>query len=121
METGALRPYGTIAHDPPMRRDDVAGSPTVTDLPTEKTVRAAQAGSETGSTGNATVRHDPPAVRTGFERDATSGTIVYRWVEQATDRVIVEIPRTVRVRSSQAYADGGAPAETSSHRVDRRV
>ena len=121
METGALRPYGTIAHDPPMRRDDVAGSPNVTDLPTEKTVRAAQAGSEAGSAGNDTSRQDPPAVRTGFERDPSSGSIVYRWVEQATDRVIVEIPKAVRARSSQAYADGSAPAETSSHRVDRKV
>ncbi len=121
METGALRPYATIAHEPAPRRDDVAGAATATDLPTEKTVRAAQNAAETPAVDAPPAHQDPPAVRTGFERDPTSGTIVYRWVEQATDRVLVELPRTAKIRSHLAYGDQGAPAATSSHRVDRKV
>lgn len=118
METGAVRPYGTIAYEPPPRRDDVAGSQVTTDLPTTKTVRAAQGASDPGVAADR--GQDHPAVKTGFERDLASGSIVYRWVDQTTERVILEIPRSDRVRSQQTYVEKNAPAE-SSHHVDRSV
>lgn len=118
METGATRPIGTIAHDPPLRRDDVARSHVATDLPTTKTVRPAQETSAGKIAGER--RDDHPAVKTGFERDLDSGSIVYRWTDQTTERVILEIPRSDRIRSSRSY-DERAHASTSenSHRVDR--
>ncbi len=119
METGAVRPYGTIAHDPPPRRDDLAGSHIATDLPTTKTVRAAQGASDTGVADDRG-RPNHPAVKTGFERDLDSGSIVYRWVDQTTERVILEIPRSDRIRSQQTYTERDATPDTS-HRVDRSV
>lgn len=118
METGATRPIGTIAHDPPLRRDDVARSHVATDLPTTKTVRPVQETS--AGTIAAERRADHPAVKTGFERDLASGSIVYRWTDQTTERVILEIPRSDRIRSSRSY-DERAHAATpeSAHRVDR--
>lgn len=120
MDTGALRPYAPIAHDPPPRRDDVAGSTVATDLPTEKTVRAVQS----ANAGQATDDHrtDRPAVKTGFERDLSSGAIVYRWTDQTTERVILEIPRSDRIRSSRSYDEKAqTSAQESNHRIDRSV
>lgn len=123
MDTGAIRPYATIVHDPPHRRDDVAGGATATDLPTEKTVRATRP-SETATSADDRrgdqERAGRQAVRTGFERDLTSGSIVYRWTDQTTDRVILEIPRSDKIRSRAAYEnhDRTAP-ETPA--VDRSV
>lgn len=118
MDTGAIRPYGTIAIDHTPRRDDVAGSHVATDLPTEKTVRAPQASSGGTAADSSDRRSEHPAVKTGFERDLNSGSIVYRWTDQTTERVILEIPRSDRIRSQQSYADQPRPAETD-HTVDR--
>lgn len=120
METGALRPYATIAHDPPARRDDLAGSRVVTDLPTEKTVRAAQPASDGRSADDATRRRDHPAVKTGFERDP-SGSIVYRWTDQTTERVILEIPRSDKIRTRQSYGETTTASNAKTHTYDRSV
>jgi hypothetical protein len=122
METGAIRPYATIMHDPPQRRDDVAGSTTATDLPTEKTVRAAQASEATGSTGDRQrdrERSDHSPIKTGFERDLASGSIVYRWTDRTTERVILEIPRSDKIRSRIAYDTRGRGLDNPA--VDRSV
>ncbi len=117
MDTAAIRPYASIVHDPPHRRDDVTGSATTTDLPTEKTVRAAQPSDPSRSTGNGAGDH--PTIKTGFERDLASGSIVYRWTDQTIDRVILEIPRSDRIRSRTAYEGQTQTADGSS--VDRSV
>jgi hypothetical protein len=123
MDTGAIRPYATIVHDPPHRRDDVVGGATATDLPTEKTVRAAQPSESTGSADDRRrdrERSGQQAVKTGFERDLASGSIVYRWTDQTTDRVILEIPRSDKIRSRAAYENHDrATHETPA--VDRSV
>ena len=122
METGAIRPYTPIVHDPPHRRDDVAGSATATDLPVEKTVRAArsaEAGTSAGDRDGGRENNDRPAIKTGFERDLASGSIVYRWTDQTMGRVILEIPRSDKIRSRTAYEDRGSHAETPT--VDRSV
>lgn len=118
METGAVRPYTPIVHDPPPRRDDVVGSHVTTELPTEKTVRAAQAATDGRTADAASRRQDHPAVRTGFERNLDTGAIVYRWIDQTTERVILEIPRTEKIRSVQSYLQADTSAETD-HTVDR--
>jgi len=120
MDTGSLRPYAATAHEPPLRRDDVAGSPAVTDLPMEKTVRPVRATADTTATDDRGARGDHPAVRTGFQRDLDSGSIVYRWIDQTTEKVILEIPRTDRIRSKQSYAGTERPNE-DAHRIDRSV
>jgi hypothetical protein len=66
METGATRNIGAIAHDPPLRRDDVARSHVATELPTTKTVRAAQEASAGNVAGER--RGDHPAVKTEIGR-----------------------------------------------------
>lgn len=123
METGAIRPYATIAHDPPARRDDLAGSRVATDLPTEKTVRAAQSASDGRNADDAARHRDHPAVKTGFERDP-SGSIVYRWTDQTTERVILEIPRSDKIRSRQSYGETTAATAATAdkaHTFDRSV
>ncbi|WP_333826177.1 hypothetical protein [Pinisolibacter sp.] len=123
MDTGAIRPYATIVHDPPNRRDDVAGGATATDLPTEKTVRAAQPSQNASSTDDR--RRDQEragrlAIRAGFERDLPSGSVVYRWTDETTERVILEIPRSDKIRSRAAYEQH----DRTSHEtpaVDRSV
>ena len=120
METGATRNIGAIAHDPPLRRDDVARSHVATELPTTKTVRAAQEASAGNVAGER--RGDHPAVKTGFERDLDSGSIVYRWTDQTTERVILEIPRSDRIRSSRSYDEGAQTSVSeTTHRIDRSV
>ena len=122
MDTGAVRPFTTIIHDPPPHRDIGAGSSVATDMPTEKTVRAARSGEATLPDGDPRRRRenaDRPAIRTGFERDLSSGSIVYRWTDETVDRVILEIPRSDRIRSRQAY-EAPAPAADGSA-VDRSV
>ena len=122
METGAIRPTTMMIHDPPQRRDDVAGSASVTDLPTEKTVRAAQGSDGSGAAddrrreGGGSERRN---IRTGFERDLSSGSIVYRWTDETIGRVILEIPRSDKIRSRAAY--DGAPRATDGSNVDRSV
>ena len=123
METGAVRPYGTIAHEPPPRRDDVAGSSVATDLPTTKTVRAPQAAD--GGTAADNRRRDQEraataAVKTGFERDLDSGSIVYRWIDQTTEKVILEIPRSDKIRSRHLYQDA-ATSDEAHPSLDRSV
>ena len=120
MDTGAVRPFTTIIHDPPIHRDVGTGSAVATDMPTEKTVRAAQ--SADTSLDDARRRRDAadrPAIRTGFERDLSSGSIVYRWTDETVDRVILEIPRSDRIRSRQAYEASPPAADGSA--VDRSV
>jgi hypothetical protein len=123
MDTGAIRPYATIVHDPPQRRDDVVGGTTATDLPTEKTVRAAQPSESATSADDRRRDQDRAArqaVKTGFERDLASGSIVYRWTDQTTERVILEIPRSDKIRSRAAYENHGR-ATHEAPAIDRSV
>lgn len=122
METSAIRPTATIVHDPSPRRDETTGSPVATDLPTEKTVRPARAAAEVRPTDDRRAEQDRtnrPAVKTGFERDLPSGSIVYRWTDETTDRVILEIPRSDKVRSQKLYQSRAD--ETADRTVDRSV
>ncbi len=125
MDTAALRPLGTIVHEAPPRRDDVTGSPATTDLPTEKTVQATQAtrdGTAADNRRNPGDQTSRSPIRTGFERDLATGSVVYRWVDQATDRVLLEIPRSDKIRSRQIYQDQGQDhAATATPSVDRSV
>lgn len=120
MDTGAIRPYVPVIHDPPVRRDDAARSAVVTDLPVEKTVRAARAAEAATSSGGRSDREtaDRPTITTGFERDLSSGSIVYRWTDETIGRVILEIPRSDKIRSRQAYEGHAAPDAPA---VDRSV
>ena len=126
MDTGAIRPYPTIVHDPPSRRDEVVQATVATDLPTEKTVRAAQTAREVTSVDNRrreiAAAHDT-AVKTGFERDPTSGSIVYRWTDETTDRVILQLPRSDKILSSRAYQEtaAGNSGSVTDPNVDRSV
>lgn len=124
MDTAALRPFGTIVHEAPPRRDDVTGSAAMTDLPTEKTVRATQATADGAGADNRR-GNDPwagrPAVRTGFERDLDTGTVVYRWIDETTDRVLLEIPRSDKIRSKQVYQDHGQATDAAAPSIDRSV
>lgn len=122
METGAIRSFAAIIHDPPHRRDEVAGSAAVTVLPVEQTVRAArsaEAGTSAGQQDADRRRTEKPTIKTGFERDPASGSIVYRWTDQVIDRVILEIPRSDKIRLSSAYGDRHASSDGTT--VDRSV
>ncbi len=122
METGALRTWGPIAHDPPPRRDDVTGSPAVTELPTEKTVRPVQATTESRASGDRRLPAEAAqtlAVKTGFERDPSNGSIVYRWTDETTGRVLFEIPRSDQIRSGKLYDEQSHTPENPT--VDRSV
>ena len=115
-----MPPFPALLHAPPPRRDDVARSTVATDLPTAQTVRAAQEASAARTAADR--RNDHPAVKTGFERDLASGSIVYRWTDQTTEKVILEIPRSDRIRSRRGYDETSQSAtQESTHRIDRSV
>lgn len=127
MDSAALRPIGPIAHDPLPRRDDAAGSVATTDLPTEKTVRAPQAASDSGAADNRRRQQEQPSesnIRTGYERDPGNGSIIYQWVDQRTDEVILQIPRADKIRTRQIYEESTAAkaaAQAATQAVDRSV
>ncbi|MDK9696707.1 MAG: hypothetical protein OEL76_09965 [Siculibacillus sp.] len=84
-----------------------------------RAARAAEAGTSAGDRGAGRERDDRPAIKTGFERDLASGSIVYRWTDEVIDRVILEIPRSDKIRSRQAYEDHAPQSDGQS--LDRSV
>lgn len=120
MDTGQIRSPVIVAPEIPAPRAASASASAIGRSTATQTVSASDSASLAGDDQHPARDAAASSITSGYNRDQASGTIVYQWIDQITDAVVMQIPKEQTVMTiKRVYAE--VPANPAQTRVDRSV